>query len=86
MNDQSTRIFVAAAQDAADDLAHRHYSVLFDELHGLDVSWGPDVDKAHLAVCQSRERLAQDIRDLLAQDRRATRRNLISRIRAKLRG
>jgi hypothetical protein len=72
----------ACVQDSADELAAKLFAALLNQLHDRGVSWGPDPDKVHLLFCQTRERLAREIRDRDA----ATKQGTISEIRTRLCG
>lgn len=60
--------------------AAKLFAELTSLLHALDVDWGPNPHKVHLAVCRMRERLAQEIR---ARDL-AIKRGVIQEIRTRL--
>jgi hypothetical protein len=62
--------------------AAKHYAKLINLLHALGVHWGPDPRRTHLAVCQMREQLAQEV---CARDS-ATKREIIQEIRTRLCG
>jgi len=73
---------IAPSQFARDHAAFaaKHYAELMNLLHALGVHWGPDPRRTHLAVCQMRQRLAQEVR---ARDS-ATKREIIQEIRTRL--